>query len=290
MEMRRTLLFIPGNNPGMLQNGGILGADSVILDLEDAVAPHEKDAARLLVCHALKMTDFGSCEKVVRINPIDISAQEDVAAVVPCHPDTLLVPKVNCAADIHQVVRWIEASENSGQQPVKIIALIETPLGIVNCYSIAAAHPRVVAVALGAEDYTAGLGTSRTGDGQEIFTARAILVNAAAAAGVQAIDTPFTDVLDEEGLVADIAFAKKVGFKGKLVINPRQVDAIHAGFSPSADEIQWAHRVVAVIREAEEQGAGAIALDGKMIDKPIVDRAERLLQLAEALGLEGGRE
>lgn len=287
MELRRTLLFVPGNNPGMLQNAGILGADSIIFDLEDAVAPREKDAARLLVGNALKTMDYGNCEKIVRINPLDVSAQEDVAAIVPCCPDTILVPKVNSAEDIHQVVQLVEAYEADNQKPIKIIALIETPLGIVNCYSIATAHLRVVAMALGAEDYTAGLGTPRTKDGQEIFTARTTLVNAAAAAGIQAIDTPFTDVNDEEGLVKDVAFAKRLGFKGKLVINPRHVDAIHEGFSPSTAEIEWAHRVVAIIKKAEEQGTGAISLDGKMIDKPIVDRAERLLQLARVLGLEG---
>jgi citrate lyase subunit beta/citryl-CoA lyase len=289
MELRRTLMFVPGNNPGMLQNAGVLGADSIVFDLEDAVAPREKDAARLLVGHALRTIDYGKCEKIVRINPIDVSAQQDIAAIVPCRPDALLVPKVNCAEDIHQVVQWIETSETAGQKPVKIIALIETPLGITNCYSIAIANRRVVAMAFGAEDYTAGLGTQRTKDGQEIFMARTVLVNAAAAAGIQSLDTPFTDVLDDEGLVQDIAFAKKLGFKGKLVINPRHVDAVHEGFSPSPAEIEWAHRVVAIIKLAEEQGTGAISLDGKMIDKPIVDRAERLLQLARVLGLEGGQ-
>ncbi len=288
MELRRTLMFVPGNSPAMLQNAGVLGADSIVFDLEDAVAPREKDAARFLVGGALRTVDYGSCEKIVRINPIDVSAEKDIAAIVPCRPDALLVPKVNCAEDIHQVVKWIEASEAPGQKEVKIVALIETPLGISNCYSIAKAHPRIVAMALGAEDYTAYLGTQRS-DGPEIYMARTMIVNAAAAAGIQSVDTPFTDVLDDEGLVKDIAFAKKLGFKGKIVINPRHVDAVHQGFSPSAAEIEWAHRVVAVIKLAEDQGTGAISLDGKMIDKPIVERAERLLQLAKVLGLEGGQ-
>ncbi len=288
MELRRTLMFVPGNSPAMLQNAGVLGADSIVFDLEDAVAPREKDAARFLVGGALRTVDYGSCEKIVRINPIDVSAEKDIAAIVPCRPDALLVPKVNCAEYIHQVVKWIEASEAPGQKEVKIVALIETPLGISNCYSIAKAHPRIVAMALGAEDYTAYLGTQRS-DGPEIYMARTMIVNAAAAAGIQSVDTPFTDVLDDEGLVKDIAFAKKLGFKGKIVINPRHVDAVHQGFSPSAAEIEWAHRVVAVIKLAEDQGTGAISLDGKMIDKPIVERAERLLQLAKVLGLEGGQ-
>ena len=288
MELRRTLMFVPGNSPAMLQNAGVLGADSIVFDLEDAVAPREKDAARFLVGGALRTVDYGSCEKIVRINPIDVAAEKDIAAIVPCRPDALLVPKVNCAEDIHQVVKWIEASEAPGQKEVKIVALIETPLGVANCYSIAKSHPRVVAMAFGAEDYTAYLGTQRS-DGPEIYMARATIVNAAAAAGIQSVDTPFTDVLDDEGLVKDIALAKKLGFKGKIVINPRHVDAVHQGFSPSAAEIEWAHRVVAVIKLAEDQGTGAISLDGKMIDKPIVERAERLLQLAKVLGLEGGQ-
>lgn len=287
MSLRRTLLFVPGNNPGMLQNAGILGADSVIFDLEDAVAPREKDAARLLICQALTTIDYGICEKVVRINPIDASAQKDIAAVVPCRPDAILLPKAGSAQDVQQAAEWIKASETPDQPPVNIIALIETPLGIVNCFAVAASHPRVVAVALGAEDYAASLGMPRTNEGREIFTARTLLVNAAAAAGVQAVDTPFTAVNDEIGLAADTALAKQLGFSGKLVINPRHVETIHQVFSPSAAEINWARRVVAVIKQAETQGSGAVALDGKMIDKPIVDRAERLLHLALVLGLGG---
>ncbi|SDE29717.1 HpcH/HpaI aldolase/citrate lyase family protein [Sporomusa acidovorans] len=290
MGLRRTLLFIPGNNSGMLQNAGILGADALIFDLEDAVAPQEKDAARLLVGQALRTIGYGRCEKIVRINPLDVSAEQDIRFIVPCHPDALMIPKVNTPEDIRQAATWLEQYEAPDQKPVKLIALIETPLGIANCFPIASAHQRLVAMALGAEDYTASLGVQRTKEGREIFTARTTLVNAAAAAGIQSIDTPFTDMLDEEGLVRDVAFARHIGFKGKLVINPRHIDAVHEGFSPSAAEIMWAHRVVAVIKRAAEQGTGAVSLDGKMIDKPIVERAERVLQLAQVLGLEGRQQ
>jgi len=136
----------------MLQNAGILGADAIIFDLEDAVAPREKDAARLLVCQALKTVDYGACEKIVRINPIDASAQEDIAAVVPYRPDAILLPKANKAEDVWQVVEWIKAAEAQDQPPISIIALLETPLGIVNSFAVASAHPRIVAIALGAED------------------------------------------------------------------------------------------------------------------------------------------
>lgn len=285
MTIRRSMLFIPGNNPGMLQNGGVFGADSVILDLEDAVAPQEKDAARYLVAQALQSVDYGASEKVVRINTLETSAKKDICAIVPCCPDALLLPKVQSAADIIETVNLIAASERQGQQPVKLIALIETPRGLAEAYNIAQADRRVVALAFGAEDYTAALGAIRTKDGVEVLTARSIMVNAAAAAEIDALDTPFTDVNDEEGLVKDTALAKQLGFKGKLVINPRQIDSIHSVFNPTVHEINWAERVVQAIRRAEEQGSGVIAVDGKMVDAPIVNRAERILELARLLGL-----
>lgn len=288
--LRRTMLFLPGNNPGMLQNGGIFGADSLILDLEDAVAPAEKDTARLLVAHALREVDYGGCEKVVRINTLDTFGKQDIRAIVPCRPDALLVPKVQSAEDIRAVAAEIAAVEQAGQAPVGIIALIETPRGLAEAYSIASASDRLLALALGAEDYTASLGAQRTKEGTEIVSARAALVNAAAAAGIQSIDTPFTDVNDEEGLVKDTAFAKQLGFKGKLTINPRQIDSIHTVFNPSSKEIDWAERVMLAIRQAEAEGSGVASLDGKMVDAPIVNRAERTLYLADLLGLRRGTE
>lgn len=287
MGLRRSLLFVPGNNPGMVQNAGVLGADTVILDLEDAVAPSEKDAARVLLAQALKTVDYGNCEIAIRINSLDSFAQEDLAMLVPLSPNAIMVPKVNTADDIKQVAQWLQQYEVAGGRCVEIIALIETPVGIANCMQIAAAHERLTALAFGAEDYTAGLGAQRTKEGQEILTARCLLANAAAAYSIQALDTPFTDVNDDEGLKKDVALSRQLGFKGKLSINPRHIEAIHEGFTPTAREINWARRVLEIIKEAEEQGAGVVALDGKMIDKPIVDRAKHLLQTAEALGVGG---
>lgn len=284
-DLRRSLLFLPGNNPGMLQNGGVFGADAVILDLEDAVSPSEKDAARLLVTQALRHVDFGIAEKIVRINPLDTYGKTDITAIVSGDPDVLLVPKVQCPGDIAEAVTYIEAAEKEGQSPVSIIALIETPQGLAEAYQIAKAHKRVVALALGAEDYTAAIGAQRTKTGSEIVTARAILNNAAAAAGIQAIDTPFTDVNDEDGLYKDTAFAKNLGFKGKLAINPRQIDVIHSVFNPSGKEIDWAQRVIDAINRAKADGSGVASLDGKMVDAPVVNRAERILRLASLLGL-----
>lgn len=288
MSLRRSLLFIPGNNPAMVQNAGILGADTVILDLEDAVSPREKDAARILVTNALRTVDYGSCEIVIRINSLDSFAQEDLAMLIRHRPQTVMVPKVNTAEDICQIVTWLEQYEQPGQTPTEIIALLETPLGIANCLSIAAADPRVTALALGAEDYTAALGAQRTKEGVEILTARSLVSNAAAAYSIQALDTPFTDVNDDAGLQKDVALARQLGFKGKLAINPRHIEAIHEGFTPNPKEILWANRVLEIIKTAQEQGLGVVALDGKMIDKPIVDRAKRLLDIAQILGLQGG--
>ncbi|HWR07913.1 HpcH/HpaI aldolase/citrate lyase family protein [Sporomusa sp.] len=285
MDLRRTMLFMPGNNPGMLQNGGVFGADAIILDLEDAVAPQEKDAARLLVAQSLTTIDYGASEKVVRINPLDTFARQDIKSIVPCRPDAILVPKVESPEDIQEVSRLVAAAETPGQTPVNLIALLETPCGIAEAYRIARADKRVVALAFGAEDYTASLGAKRTKEGTEIFSARTIVVNSAAAAGIQSIDTPFTDVNDRDGLLADTVLAKQLGFKGKLAINPRQIDDIHNVFNPTAHEIDWAKRVIKAIRKAEAEGSGVASLDGKMVDAPIVARAERILYLAHLLGL-----
>ena len=285
MRLRRTMQFIPGNNPGMVQNGGVLGADSLILDVEDAITLREKDAARFLVASALKSVNFYNSEKVVRINSIDTFARQDINIIVPCEPDAILLPKTNCAADVHQVVEWIKAAEKPGQIPVKLIPQIETPQGVIEAYGIAVADKRVEALALGAEDYTAILSALRTKDGTEILTMRMIVVNAASAAGIQSIDTPFTDVNDEEGLIKDTQLAKKLGFKGKLSINPRHIDVIHQVFSPTDQEVAWAIRVIDSLKQAEKEGAGVITVDGKMVDKPIVDRAQNVMQMAKTLGL-----
>ena len=283
LEFMRSFLFVPGNNPSMVQNAAVFGSDVVILDLEDAVSPKEKDTARFLVTEALQTVDYHKCGIVVRINPLEYNGAADIAAVVPAAPDALLVPKVQSAADIQAVAAQIATYEKPGQPEVKIIALIETPKGLAEAYSIAAADKRVIALALGAEDYTAALGAKRTRDGMEILGARTTLLNAAAAAEIPAVDTPFTDINDEEGLRKDLALAKQLGFKGKLSIHPRQIEIIHEELSPSKDETRWAERVVAAIRQAEQDGSGAISLDGKMIDAPIVSRAKQVLKMADKL-------
>ena len=283
--MRRTMLFIPGNNPGMLQSGGVFGADSLILDLEDAVSPREKDAARLLVAQALRTVDFRGSLPFVRINPLNAGGASDIGTIVPCKPYGLMLPKIESPEDLLTQLVMIEEAEIAGQEPVQIIPLLETPLGVARALEIATASPRIIALAFGAEDYTAALGASRTLEGKEILTARSLIANAAAAVQIDSIDTPFTDAQDDLGLQQDTLTAKSMGFKGKLAINPRQIDIIHQAFCPSSKEIEWACRVVHALEEAKNLGSGVIAVDGKMVDAPVVLRAERVITLAKQQNL-----
>ena len=290
--MRRSMLFLPGNTPNIIVNGEILGADAVILDLEDAVAPAEKDSARILVRNAIKYMGFGKCEVIVRINAIDTAFwQKDLDAIIPVRPSLIMPPKTACAADVLAVDAYItQLEEKLGleQGSVGLIPLIETALGVENAYQIASACPRVKAIFLGGEDLTADLRCKRTKEGQEIFYARSRMVVAARAAGVEVYDTPFTDVNDDEGIYTDAQLAKSLGFTGKASISPRHVKAINEVFSPSMKDIEYAYEVMEAIRIGKEQGRGAVSLRGKMIDAPIVARAQQTIDAAIALGL--GRE
>ena len=287
--MRRSLLFLPGNNPNMLINGNCLGADAVIFDLEDAVAPAEKDAARILVRNTMRYMDFRGCERIVRINAVDTPYwKKDMDAVVPQKPAMLLLPKTGRAADILEAdVYLTELEEKLGFAPntVGLMALIETAMGVENAFAIATASKRVQALFLGAEDLTADLQCKRTKEGREIEYARTRLVVAARAAGIAAYDTPFTDVNDDEGIWTDTRYAKGLGFSGKASISPRHVEVINSVFSPTMKEIEYAYEVMDAIELAKKQGKGAIALHGKMIDAPIVARAQQTIAAAEALGI-----
>lgn len=290
--MRRSMLFLPGNTPNMLVNGAFLGADAVILDLEDAVAPSEKDAARVLVRNTIRHMDFRGCEIIVRINAVDSDFwQADLDEILPQKPDLILLPKSSSAQDVLAADAYIgrkEAALGFAPNTVRLMPLIETALGVENAFSIASACPRVAALFLGAEDLTADLRCQRTKAGREIEYARTRLVVAARAANVDVYDTPFTDVNDDEGIEADAALAKALGFTGKASISPRHVEAINRVFSPTQKEIDYAYEVMEAIRVAKEQGKGAIALYGKMIDAPIVARAEQTIAAAKEMGL--GRE
>ena len=290
--MLRSMLFLPGNNPNMLINGNCLGADAVIFDLEDAVAPAEKDAARILVRNTMRYMDFGSCGRIVRINSIDTPYwRKDLDQIMPYKPDLILLPKSGSAADVLAADEYMTVLEEKlGFEPntVGLMPLIETAMGVENSFAIATATKRIQALFLGAEDLTADLRCKRTKEGREIEYARTRLVVAARAAGVEVFDTPFTDVNDDEGIVVDAELAKALGFSGKASISPRHVEVINRVFSPTLAEIDYAYEVIEAIRIAKEQGKGAIALRGKMIDAPIVARAQRTISMAVEMGL--GRE
>lgn len=286
--MRRTMLFLPGNNPNMIINGGLLGADSIIFDLEDAVAPDQKDAARDLVKSALKYMDFGKCEIIVRINALDTPYWErDLEEVIPLKPDVIMPTKVSDAEYVHKLdIKMSQEEEKNGIEvgSIKLIPLLETTLGIENAFAIAVSSKRMAALYLGAEDLTADLRCQRTREGTEIAYARGRLVCAARAAGIEAYDTPFTDVEDMEGLKKDAQLARGLGYTGKAVISPRHIDCVNQIFSPSLKEIAYAKDVFEAIQLAKEQGKGAISLRGKMIDAPIVQRAKQVLDAAAEIG------
>ena len=290
--MRRSMLFLPGNNPNMLINGNCLGSDAVIFDLEDAVSPAEKDAARILVRNTMRYMDFRGCEIIVRINSIDTPYwQKDIDAILPYQPGLILLPKTGSAADVLEADAYITQLEEKlglAQNTVGLMPLIETAMGVENAFAIASATKRVKALFLGAEDLTADLQCKRTKEGREIEYARTRLVVAARATGVDVYDTPFTDVNDDEGIWTDAQLAKALGFTGKASISPRHVEVINAVFSPTQQEVDYAYEVMEAIALAKSQGKGAIALRGKMIDAPIVARAERTIAMAQALGMERG--
>ncbi|MBQ1228861.1 MAG: CoA ester lyase [Firmicutes bacterium] len=288
--MRRSMLFLPGNSPNILLNADFLGSDAIILDLEDAVAPTEKDSARILVRNAITSLGY-TREVIVRINPVESPYwQQDLQQIIKVKPDMIMPTKVSCANDVKIVSEYIGQMEEAYGIPagtVKMIPLIETALGVENAYEIASADPRVTAIFLGGEDFTADLRCKRTKGGNEIFYARSRMVVAARAAGVDVYDTPWTDVEDYEGLVEDAKFAKSLGFTGKSSISPRHIPFINEVFSPTEEEIQYAKDVFECIEKAKAEGKGVVSLRGKMIDAPIVARARQVLEAAEAI--KGGR-
>jgi citrate lyase subunit beta/citryl-CoA lyase len=280
------MLFVPGNNPGMMSDAHIYGSDALMFDLEDSVTLREKDAARLLVYHALKTIHYGECERVVRVNPLSTPfGKLDIEAMVAAGAEVIRLPKTETARDILDTEAEIERAERKYGIPVgqtRMIAAVEGALGVVNAYAIASASPRLVAIALGAEDYCANLKTSRSLEGSELLFARGAIVVAARAAGIDCIDTVFSDVNNEEQLVKETRAIKQLGFDGKSVINPRQIKPVHRVFTPTHEEVVKAQRIIAASRDAETRGSGVVALDGKMIDRPVVLRAERTLELAYA--------
>jgi citrate lyase subunit beta/citryl-CoA lyase len=285
-RFRRSRLYLPGNEPKYFLNASQHNPDAIILDLEDSVAPPAKDAARLLVRNALRAVDFGQCERMVRINQGD-RGLADVDAVVPQNVHVVLIPKVETAEQVQAVDARAEKVRLAAglEGPCFLMPIIESALGCFNALAIATASPNVVALTIGLEDYTADLGAQRTPEGRESFWARQVVVNAARAAGVTPIDTVFSDFADMEGLRQACLEAKALGFEGKGCIHPRQVPVVHEAFAPSSEEIEKARRIVLAFEDAERRGLGVVALGSKMVDPPVVKRALRTVQMAEALGM-----
>lgn len=285
-RLRRSRLYLPGNEPKFMVNAGLHGPDGVILDLEDSVHPGEKDSARILVRNALRCVDFAGAERMVRINQLPLGL-EDLEMLVPESPDLILVPKVEDPGQVRQVRAHIEEvqHESGGSDPIWLMPILESALGIENAYAIAAATDTVVAVTIGLEDYTADLGAVKTTDGAESLYARMRLVNAARAAGVQAIDSVYGDVGDMDGLLAWGERSRAMGFDGMGCIHPRQIGPIHEAFAPSAAEIEKALKIVAAFEEAGAKGLSVVSLGTRMIDPPVVLRAQHIVALARQTGL-----
>ncbi|EMW5352672.1 citrate (pro-3S)-lyase subunit beta [Enterococcus faecalis] len=287
-RLRRTMMFVPGANAAMLRDAPLYGADSIMFDLEDAVSLKEKDSARVLVHSALKTFDYGNIEIVVRINALDAGGAEDIESMVLAGVDVIRLPKTETAQDIIDVEAVITEVEQQNDIPVgttKMMAAIESAEGVLNAPAIAKSSTRLIGIALGAEDYVTNMKTRRHPDGQELFFARSMILHAARAAGIAAIDTVYSDVDNTEGFEAEVRLIKQLGFDGKSVINPRQIPLVNTIYAPTEKEIQNAKEVIWGIREAEAKGSGVISVNGKMVDKPIVERAERVIALALAAKL-----
>jgi citrate lyase subunit beta/citryl-CoA lyase len=288
-RLRRSRLYLPGNEPKFMLNAGLHRPDGIILDLEDSVHPSEKDAARLLVRNALRHVDFGAAEKMVRINQLPLGLK-DLEAIAPERPDMILIPKVETAQQILEVYQAVVqiAARSGGAGTIWLMPILESAAGIEHAFDIARATERVAALTIGLEDYTADLGVVKTREGSETLYARSRVVNAARAAGVQAIDSVYGDVADLEGLRSWALRSRAMGFEGMGCVHPRQIAVIHDAFAPSPDEIKKALRIEAAFRDAQERGLGVVSLGSKMIDPPVVERARKLVGRARRMGLISG--
>jgi citrate lyase subunit beta/citryl-CoA lyase len=290
-QLRRSRLYLPGNEPKFFVNAGLHSPDGIILDLEDSVAPTEKDSAQLLVRNALRSVDF-SCpgeakqrrngaERMVRINQLP-KGLDDLKYIIPHNVNVILIPKCESADQIHKLDKEVEKlkKQHKVANDIFFMPIIESALGVVKAYEIASASKYICALAIGLEDYTADIGTQRTNEGRESIFARQMLVNAAKAAGIQAIDTVFSDVADMDALRQSVIEAKSLGFEGKGCIHPRQIKVVHEAFAPTTEEIEKAKKIVLAFEEAEKKGLGVVSLGSKMIDPPVVKRAIKTIELA----------
>jgi len=278
---RFSRLYLPGNSPKLMLNAGIHKPNGIILDLEDSVAPAKKFEARFLIRNALRTLDFYGAERMVRINQIP-KGLDELRFLVPQHVDLILIPKCESAEDIHQVNEVINIlrKEHQIDKQIWLMPIIESAKGVIKSYEIATAADNVVSLAIGLEDYTADLGTRRTNEGTESFFARSMVVNAARAAGIQPIDSVFSDVSDMDALATNVKTSKSLGFDGMGCIHPRQIKVIHDNFAPEDSEIEKAKKIVLAFKDAEAKGLGVVSLGSKMIDPPVVKRAQNTITMA----------
>ncbi|NIF48940.1 citrate (pro-3S)-lyase subunit beta [Enterobacter sp. Ap-1006] len=287
-KLRRSMLFLPGANAAMLSTAFIYRPDSIMFDLEDAVALREKDTARVLVFHALQHPMYRDIETVVRINPLNTPfGLADLEAVVRAGVDVVRLPKTDTPEDIFLLESHLERIEREcGREPgsTKLMAAIESAVGVINAVAIARSSPRLIGIALAAFDYVMDMQTER-GDGTELFYARCAVLHAARAAGIDAFDVVWSDVNNEVGFLREVELIRKMGFNGKSLINPRQIELLHNAYAPTQDEVDYARRVIAAADEGERNGLGVVSLNGKMIDAPIINHAQVVLERAAASGV-----
>lgn len=302
--IRRSVLFMPGDSMRKISKAAHMDVDCIVMDLEDSVTLEQKDVARQTVSEALRTLDFGRSERLIRLNPapayplnkgeVDLF-KADLEGTIDARPDGYVLPKVETAVQIKKVDHSLTVAEQARSWPegsVRVLAIVETALGVMNVKEIARASPRVEALMFGAEDLAGDIGAKRTRAGWEVFYARSAVVTAAAAYGVQALDMVLIDLSDLERLEEECVFARQMGYEGKMAIHPRQVAVINRVFAPSSAEIEQARRLLQAYTEQQAAGSGVFTLEGKMVDMPMVKMAERILAKAKAAGLlkDGGQE
>ena len=287
-KLRRSMLFLPGANAAMLSTAFIYRPDSIMFDLEDAVSLREKDSARILVFHALQHPMYREIETVVRINPLNTPfGLKDLEAVIRAGVDVVRLPKTDTLEDIYELEGHIERIERACGREVgstRVMAAIESAIGVINAVAIARCSPRLIGIALAAFDYVMDMQTER-GDGTELFYARCAVLHAARAAGIDAFDVVWSDINDEAGFLREVDLVRKMGFNGKSLINPRQIELLHNAYAPAQEEVDYSRRVIAAAEEGERNGLGVISLNGKMIDGPIINHARVVLERAAASGV-----
>lgn len=290
-RVRRALLFMPGDDRRKIEKGALLDVDAIIMDLEDGVALSNKELARQSVLAALREVEFGRSERIVRLNPVSLPelSRRDFEVTIAGHPAAYVLPKVESAGQVQMVEAWLSEAEALNGWPageIALIAIIETALGIVRLAEIAAASPRLQALAFGAEDLAGDMGAQRTADGWEGFYARSAVVLHAKAFGLQAIDTPFVDVkADETILSVEAERAMQMGYTGKLAIHPRQVRIIQQVFTPTAAQIDRARELIDLHERHQSAGTGVFTFEGKMVDMPMIRAAQSVLDRARAAGI-----